>query len=292
MNKNSPKVSVIIPVYNVEQYLEQCLESVVNQTLKEIEIILINDGTKDNSVQICEKFAKQDPRINFVQQENKGLSATRNVGLKLAKGEFVAFLDSDDWVDLDFYEKLYKAAVETNAEIAAAGFERYRKFYRRHRLKFSKQKVITDRQEKIGALKIPRYCYVWNKIYKKDALEKSGITFREGVYYEDMEFTMRIIGEMGSIATTPKTIYHYRANPKSIVKTTSTKKCVDYSSARDMMHNLAREYGVKFDKRGSILNKKAYKIFGIPIINIKYWECETRYYLFNWIEFLEIKRRV
>ena len=101
------KVSIIIPVYNVEKYLQKCLESLVNQTLKEIEIICINDGSTDKSEEILKIFAQKDDRIIVVNKENEGQSVARNVGIKLAKGEFLGFVDSDDWVDLDFFEKLY-----------------------------------------------------------------------------------------------------------------------------------------------------------------------------------------
>ena len=113
-----PKVSVIIPVYNVEKYLERCLDSVINQTLKDIEIICINDCSPDNSLEILKKYAKKDSRIQIVDlKENKGAAIARNEGLKIAQGEYIGFVDPDDYVELDFYEKLYNRAVETSADI-------------------------------------------------------------------------------------------------------------------------------------------------------------------------------
>ena len=105
---NNIKVSVIVPVYNCEKYLKKCLDSLVNQTLKDIEIICVNDGSTDNSGRILEEYT--DSRIKIITKENGGLSSARNAGIAVAKGEYLGFVDSDDWVDLDFYEKLYNTA--------------------------------------------------------------------------------------------------------------------------------------------------------------------------------------
>ena len=112
-----PKVSVIIPVYNVEKYLSECLDSVVNQTLKDIEIICVNDGSPDGSAAILEEYAQKDNRIKVITQENRGLSEARNSGLKIASGEYIAFLDSDDYIDLKFFEQLYKRGIESNSDV-------------------------------------------------------------------------------------------------------------------------------------------------------------------------------
>lgn len=114
------KVSIITPVYNVEKYLEKCIKSVTNQTLKDIEIFLIDDGSSDRSWEIIQKFAKEDKRIIAIQQENSGAAVARNRALELAKGEYIGFVDSDDYVDTDYFEKLYKTAIDSNADIARA----------------------------------------------------------------------------------------------------------------------------------------------------------------------------
>ena len=101
-----PKISVIVPVYKVEKFLPKCLESLINQTLKDIEIICINDGSPDNSLKILEEYAKKDSRIKIINQKNAGPSVARNNGMSAASGEYIGFVDSDDWIDLDFYEKL------------------------------------------------------------------------------------------------------------------------------------------------------------------------------------------
>ena len=113
-----PKISIIIPIFNTEKYLKTCLNSVLNQTLKEIEIICINDGSTDNSLKIIEEYASKDKRIKFISQKNNGVSYARNKGLEIATGEFIGFVDSDDYASKNFFEKLYNSALKTNSDIA------------------------------------------------------------------------------------------------------------------------------------------------------------------------------
>ena len=112
------KVSVIVPVYNVEKYLSRCLESLINQSLKDIEIICINDGSTDNSLQILKQFAYKDNRIKIINQTNSGQSVARNKGLAIASGKYIGFVDSDDWIDNDYYEKMFETIERTNSDFA------------------------------------------------------------------------------------------------------------------------------------------------------------------------------
>ena len=118
------KVSVIIPVYNVEDYLEKCLDSVINQTLKDIEIIVVNDGSPDNSQKIIDKYRKKDKRIISVMKENGGQASARNLGIKKSHGEFLCFVDSDDWIELDMLEVLYNNAKENHSDIVTCDYFR------------------------------------------------------------------------------------------------------------------------------------------------------------------------
>ncbi len=119
-----PKISIIVPVYNVENYLKKCLDSIVNQTFKDIEIILINDGSTDNSLNICKEYAKKDHRIRLINKPNGGLSSARNVGIDLSTGEYLGFVDSDDWIALNMYEKLYNLCKIFNADISQCKYIR------------------------------------------------------------------------------------------------------------------------------------------------------------------------
>jgi glycosyltransferase involved in cell wall biosynthesis len=117
-----PLVSIIVPVYNNEKYLRKCFDSLINQSLRYIEIILVNDGSNDNSLLICHEFQKIDTRIKVIDKPNGGVSSARNAGLKLACGEYVGFVDSDDWIEPDMYEKMYSAAVKPVADAVVVSF--------------------------------------------------------------------------------------------------------------------------------------------------------------------------
>ena len=156
-----PKVSVIIPVYNVEKYLSECLDSVVNQTLKDIEIICVNDGSPDGSAEILEEYAQKDNRIKVITQENRGVSEARNSGLKIASGEYIAFLDSDDYIDLKFFEQLYKRGIESNSDVVVCeNIYRFSGNKQKLFLKVDKEVETTVLKEKFECLYLPEYCYV------------------------------------------------------------------------------------------------------------------------------------
>ena len=176
------KLSIIIPVYNVEQYLEKCINSLINQTLKELEFIFVNDGTPDNSVNIIKKYQKKDKRIKLLEKDNGGQASARNLGLKHAKGEYIAFLDSDDYVSENMYEVLYNRAKKDNLDIVLCNYflvykDRIEKNI--NNITLEKEKKITP-EEYITSSPSP-----WNKIIKKEYLEKQNFIFPEGIIYED-----------------------------------------------------------------------------------------------------------
>lgn len=236
-----PKVSVIVPVYNVEKYLENCLETLISQTLKDIEIICINDGSKDSSPDILKKYALNDERIKIIDKHNEGLSAARNDGLNVATGEYIGFVDSDDWVDLNFYEKLYNAAKKHNAEVACGNIIRCGNRITKYKLKFENEQFITDNVEKLKATKIPKYNYVWNKIYKRTSLQNLNITFPYGRYYEDMCWSIKILYYLNGLVTVPECAYYYRRNEYSIVSTKSAKHVSDAMESEKEMIEFAEE---------------------------------------------------
>ena len=215
------KVSVIIPVYNVEKYLEECLQSVCNQTLKDIEIICINDGSKDKSGQILKDFAQKDKRIVLIEQKNQGVSIARNNGLKAATGKYISFIDSDDMVEPDFFEKLYLSAEKYNVDIAIAGYKKInkRKLIKTH-LRYWKNEKITQRTKMLETLL--RTAFVWNKLYKKELIIKNQIYFPEHKTYEDGFWSPQIAACAKSVCTVRGTYYLYRYNFNSITNTTRT----------------------------------------------------------------------
>ena len=166
------KVSVIVPIYNNEKYLKECLDSICNQTLTDIEIICVNDGSEDNSLKIIEEYKQKDNRIILINQDNLGVSAARNNGIKIATGEYIGFVDSDDYIDNDFYEKLYNAAKHNDSDMAVAGIIRFKGARKRYMLKFNEKLRLTNINKIMQLCRIPRQCYTVNKIYKRNLLLK------------------------------------------------------------------------------------------------------------------------
>ena len=206
MNENNSKVSIIIPVHNTETYLKQCLDSVTNQTLKDIEIILIDDGSTDNSGKICEEYASKDNRIKVIHQKNQGQGKARNEGLKIAKGEYIGFVDSDDWIALDFYEKLYEKAKSSDYEVAVAKIV---DFYEK-----DNQYITLLESDKIS---INFKDVVWDSLYKKCFLDKNNICFPENKIFEDVLFSLMINCFVKKRFFYVDTIYYRRRNRKNSI---------------------------------------------------------------------------
>ncbi len=223
------KVSITVPVYNVEKYLEKCLDSLIGQTLKDIEIICINDGSTDNSLSILEKYAKKDSRIKIINQENQGIANTRNKSIKLAQGEYIGFVDSDDWLSLDFFEKLYNAALKYEADIAAAGIIRATDKHEKMFLEFKKETVTNNTDKKFEICDIPDKSYVCNKIYKLSKIRYFGLKFKNNVIYEDIIFTPEAVHKLGTLVTVPDTYYFYYKRQDSITNTKSNKNNHSYA---------------------------------------------------------------
>ncbi|MDT9331574.1 glycosyltransferase family 2 protein [Clostridium perfringens] len=213
---NKIKVSILIPVYNTEKYLRKCLDSVINQTLKEIEIIITNDGSTDNSEVIVKEFIELDNRIIYSKQENSGLGATRNKGLELASGEYIAFLDSDDWVDNDFYEVLYEEAKKDNYDLVVSTY-----------LNEFKDKTILNENKSHDRISYLRNIlsgnepgFSWNKLYKRELIKNHNLKFPLRGYFENVEdqyFTIRSIYYSKNVGFTNISNIHYRHNEDSIV---------------------------------------------------------------------------
>lgn len=282
------KVSIIVPVYNVEKYLSECLDSLISQTLSDIEIICINDGSKDSSLEILEKYAQKDKRIVVINQENSGVSTARNTGMKCANGEYIGFIDSDDWIDSDFYEKLYNSAKNNDADITVASIIRYRKIEQKYRVKYIKEKAFTDLQDKISACSVPRICYVWNKLYRKELIQDD--LFTPNVYFEDVIWLPNIIKKANKVVTVDGINYYYRVNNDSIVKRPSKKKQQDNYYAKKKMVEFFNENNLKLTKKERTLVKCSYSFFNIPLLKIKEIDNYLLYLLFDLIPIAKIKK--
>ena len=217
-------ISVIVPVYNVEPYVRKCLDSVINQTYRDLEILVIDDGSTDGSGKICDEYAGKDERIKVFHTENRGLSAARNLGLDNAEGGYIGFVDSDDWIEPDMYEVLLKRAEETEADIVECGvFKEYPgKTVEHHR-----PDRVMQRAEAVPALLNRELSNgVWNKLWDKDCY--SSIRFPEGMIYEDVATTYRVFDSIETICSISECKYHYVQREKSITKKLSMKKMIDY----------------------------------------------------------------
>ncbi|MBQ6516167.1 glycosyltransferase family 2 protein [bacterium] len=286
-NSSEIKVSVIIPVYNTSQYLERCLNSVVKQTLKEIEIICVNDGSTDNSLDILKAYSEKDGRIVLINQENHGQAHARNQALKIAGGEYIGFVDSDDWIDLDYYEKLYNTAKNHDAEIAICSLKRIYQVTQKFRLNVETEQEFTEVNKKFEFAKIPNQCYPVNKIFKTDKLREFGLTFPEGRFFEDVVFTPKAVCYLGKMVSVPKVTYWYWGNRKSTVKAKNQKKIKDLIMARDELRAFAHEHGIILKKKDSVMRKYQYNLLGIPVLKIYEWEHLRKYYLFGFIKIME-----
>lgn len=204
-----PKVSVIVPFYNVEGYIEKCLETLVNQTLQDIEIILVNDGSKDRSVNIVKKFQSSYPeKIVYLEKENGGLSDARNYAIPHAKGEYIAFLDSDDYVEKDMYQKMYELAVKENSDMVECDF--YWEYPNKTRKDVGE--IYHGSNEMIEKIRV----VAWNKLIKKEILEDTKIQFPKGYRYEDVEFTYKLIPYIKNVSFLKEACIHYIQREGSI----------------------------------------------------------------------------
>jgi glycosyltransferase involved in cell wall biosynthesis len=233
-------ISVIVPVYNVEKYLEKCVNSIINQTYNNLEIILVDDGSKDNSGKLCDEFSKKDFRIKVIHKENGGLSDARNAGLEVASGEYISFIDSDDFIDLDFYEYLYLLQKENNADIAECNFIKvYEEKIDTFEFPRKKEEAIL-KTDGVGALFLfmsdddeisTNSVVVWNKLYKKKLFDN--IRFPVGKTHEDQFTTYKILAEAKSFVTSNQIKYGYFQRTNSIVNKKFNKKRFDTFEAFD-----------------------------------------------------------
>lgn len=228
-------VSIIIPVYKVEAYLKECIESVINQTYKNLEIILVDDGSPDNCGQICDKYAYIDNRIKVIHKENGGLSSARNAGLEIATGDYISFIDSDDFMSKDFIEKLHHLCIKNNVEIAVCDYTKFEDKSKIKEVEKSEEKIqLYNSYEMQKNMYIENYAkmvVVWNKLYKKSIYEK--LRFPIGKINEDEFTTYKAYHFAENIAVTNEPLYFYRYNENSIMGKKYNERRLDFFYAYD-----------------------------------------------------------
>ena len=203
-------ISIIVPVYNMEKYLERCMSSILNQTYRHLQIILVDDGSTDASPQMCDAYSKKDARVQVVHKENGGLSDARNAGLQLATGTYIGFVDSDDWIELDMYEKMYAACVSQDADIAVC---RYASVYKERIQKTESDRIVVLSREELLEKYIADdadcviYNSVWSKLFRRELVE--GILFPVGHNSEDIMYTTKSFCKVKRAVYLDQCLYNY-----------------------------------------------------------------------------------
>lgn len=274
------KVSVIVPVYNTEKYLEKCLQSLLSQTLNELEIICVNDGSTDNSGEILRQYSSQYPQIKVLEQLNLKQGAARNNGVNHAGGEYIGYVDSDDWVDVDYFEKLYNTAKKYNSDIALATNIRVGNGKTKKRLEILDEGIYINLQNKFDVCKQSKNECPTNKIYRAEFLKRHKITWPEGVYCEDKIYTLKAVYYANSVVTVPNVNYYYYRRPDSTVKQNSGGD-LDKNQARREVLEFLKKHDAKIRDCEFWAIKSEKKFCGITFWKIKESLRTEKHYLFG-----------
>lgn len=275
------KLSIIVPVYNVEKYLPKCLESLIKQTLKDIEIICVNDGSMDNSLAILKEFASKDSRIKIIDNQHQGVAKTRNTGIEQSTGEYIGFVDSDDYIDIDFFEKLYNSATKSNADIAIASILKHKNFFNIYNAKYTKEETAITIQDKIKLCEDKKhfFFYAWNKIYHSGFIKENNIKFSEGQIYEDVMFAIKALYYSNKIISVYGTKYHYIEHENSLTKSKDKtgEKEQDLVKAYSELQEFCNSKNIEIPER---LNYYTKENFGF-ILNLYKGKYQSKIQLFN-----------
>lgn len=247
MNKKElPLISVVVPVYNVREYVEKCLVSIAGQSYKNIEVLVVDDGSTDGSGGICDEFARRDARFKVIHQKNGGLSRARNVGIKEAGGEFLCFVDSDDFVKKDFVRKLYEVAFREGADVAVCGYEERSREAVEDVL--PEAKILSGEEATIRLLIQQENIDViaWNKLYRRELFVKNNVRFPEGMKYEDNLTTYKLLSLAEKVVYISDALYVYLRRENSI---TGSDKKEERLRARELAARSAMDF---FKKNGEL----------------------------------------
>ena len=297
---NNELISVIVPIYNVDKYLEKCINSIINQTYNNLEIILIDDGSTDNSGKICDKYKNMDNRIIVIHCDNKGLSCARNKGLDIAKGDLFSFVDSDDYIEPNMIEELKNNMDEFNSDISICNINYlknqkrkilYKDVFRKDFISKEKEK-FKNIQNDFSSLTV----YAWNKLYKKELF--NNIRYPEGKIYEDSYVLCDILDKANIVSYTLKPLYNYVYRSESIVNNFSIKhfdkidsfnKKIEFLTKKGYDDLISEEKNRKMNcliinlskmKRYGIKNKEAWDKYYKELVNINKevkWKGSTKY---------------
>ena len=276
----NPIISVIVPVYNVERYLAQCLDSILVQTFSNIEIICVNDGSTDNSRKILENYKNRDSRIKIVDKKNGGLSSARNAGMKVATGEFYSFIDSDDWVEPTMLEKLYNSATTFNSDIVICAVHQYDETNQKlddsnpyYTLGYFDE-TFDNRAFSYKDVKpfIMDVCVMaWNKLYRKSLVDKYNAEFPDGLIFEDGPFFFSIFFKTQRVTIVRDFLYYYRINRKNSIIQKAGKKFLNVIDVVELMYSKIKDIPDFDDVRYIFFRKKVEDIlYRFQNLNPKY----------------------
>lgn len=234
------KISVIVPIYKVEDYLHRCVDSIINQTYTNLEIILVDDGSPDNCPMICDEYAEKDSRIRVVHKKNGGLSDARNAGLAIATGEYIMFIDSDDFVDIEMMESMMKNMVDNNVDMVVCNIKYV--YEDREVVKYNQSDRILDRYEameeylKDGIVQ----AVAWNKLYKKSLI--NDMRYKVGKTNEDEFFTYKVVDKTNKIYYNSKPFYNYIQRDSSIMGKYSIKRLDGVEASYERLNFIKEKY--------------------------------------------------
>lgn len=265
----------------MEKYLPKCLESLIKQTLKNIEIICVNDGSMDNSLAILKEFASRDSRIRIIDNQHQGVAKTRNTGIEQSTGEYIGFVDSDDYIDIDFFEKLYNSATKSNSDIAIASILKHKNFFNIYNAKYTKEETAITIQDKIKLCEDKKhfFFYAWNKIYHSGFIKENNIKFSEGQIYEDVMFAIKALYYSNKIISVYGTKYHYIEHENSLTKykDKTGEKEQDLVKAYSELQEFCNSKNIEIPER---LNYYTKENFGF-ILNFYKGKYQSKIQLFN-----------
>jgi len=235
----SPKISIIVPVYKVEKYIHKCVDSILNQTFKEFELILVDDGSPDNCGNICDEYVNKDERVKVIHKENGGLSSARNAGIDIAKGEYIGFVDSDDYIEPDMYEILYKVSKENKCDIVSCSSIIH---YPNRKVINGGHGIIIHNKEDAMKTMLEGKLYdevVWVKLFKKSVI--GDIRFPIGRIYEDTAFTYKVIDRARKVGAIGEAKYNYIKHENSIMSNAIKDIKIDAIIAYEEMYKFMEE---------------------------------------------------
>ena len=263
-------ISVIIPIYNTEQYLKECLDSVCSQSYKDIEIICINDGSTDNSEEIMRDYAKKDSRIKILSQHNQGISISRNNGIERAQGEYIFFLDSDDTIEPNAIETLYKRAHQTQADIVICNLnkvtpsdenkEKYQIWKRidsKGKIHIQEDMPLTFDTQDISEYIFITESYAWNKLYKTEFIKKHNIKFMPEIIYEDIVYFTDILLANPQMSYCNQALYNYKLRDDSLCHKTD-KKQLNIIKVFEILENKLSGFKEEKKIRNNLYHMKKY----------------------------------